>query len=76
MMLPPQLHKILAVAFFLLPFCAPAKLGGFFPFFGGRSDDQQIPGTPNYLYVYLLCSVLCKLCAIYHNLTCDLLEVK
>ncbi|XP_063018926.1 pulmonary surfactant-associated protein D [Melospiza melodia melodia] len=52
MMLSPQLHKILAVAFFLLPLCAQGKLAGFlpsFPFkplFGGRSnsaEEQQIP---------------------------------
>lgn len=49
MMLFPQLHKILAVAFFLLPFCAQGKLLPFFPFtslFGGKdnsADEKQIP---------------------------------
>ncbi|KAM7048104.1 uncharacterized protein M8220_005756 isoform 2-T3 [Acridotheres tristis] len=49
MMLPPQLHKILAVAFFMLPFCAQGKPAGFLPrfplkfFFGDASNDQQIP---------------------------------
>ncbi|XP_039927562.1 pulmonary surfactant-associated protein A-like [Hirundo rustica] len=46
MMLSPQLHKILAVAFFLLSFCAQGKLAGFlpkFPFFGAKSNERQIP---------------------------------
>ncbi|XP_068875327.1 pulmonary surfactant-associated protein A-like [Aphelocoma coerulescens] len=49
MMLFPQLHKILAVAFFLLPFCAQGKPAGLFsrfpfkPFFGGGRDEEQIP---------------------------------
>ncbi|XP_056350865.1 pulmonary surfactant-associated protein A-like [Oenanthe melanoleuca] len=46
MMLPPQLYKILAVTFFLLPFCVQGKLAGFLPlkpFFGDWSDEPQIP---------------------------------
>ncbi|XP_030131736.4 pulmonary surfactant-associated protein A [Taeniopygia guttata] len=50
MMLSPQLHKILAVAIFLLPFCAQGKPAGFLPkfsfkpFYGYRSNnEQQIP---------------------------------
>ncbi|OWK56836.1 Pulmonary surfactant-associated protein A [Lonchura striata] len=50
MMLSPQLHKILAVAIFLLPFCAQGKPAGFLskfsfkPFYGDRSNnEQQIP---------------------------------
>ncbi|XP_066046730.1 pulmonary surfactant-associated protein A-like [Chamaea fasciata] len=58
MMLSPHLHKILAVAFFLLSFCAQVKTQGFlskFPFkplFGDGSDEQvpdliPLAGTEN-----------------------------